>query len=335
LGISVGIGDPSDAHILLDVLHEILLEPLFDEKAIEIERGVILDEFRKKKANPESMIWDVWKRVFFQGTNAERSGLGTEESIRAITKQDLVDFYHTMFVSGRMVIVACGGITIKELQQEIEKQLPVSRSDKFVVSCDLPIIRHNLISIEPYIGKEQVHLMFGFRTVSLIHKDYPVLIVLSGILGRGRTSILYKQLRIERGLVYVVSSSISGLSDAGSFAVETATAKKNVQEVLDIICQEVNRIIQNGVTQEQIQLAKNKLIKSRRMKMQTSDSWVAFHADEELFRSQPWTLTDFVAEIESVTFQDVQRVAQIYFGKDKWYLAMCGDIANDEVEIHW
>ncbi|PIR26201.1 MAG: hypothetical protein COV41_02010, partial [Candidatus Brennerbacteria bacterium CG11_big_fil_rev_8_21_14_0_20_43_10] len=82
-------------------------------------------------------------------------------------------------------------------------------------------------------------------------------------------------------------------------------------------------------------LAKNKLIKSRRMKMQTSDSWVAFHADEELFRSQPWTLTDFVAEIESVTFQDVQRVAQIYFGKDKWYLAMCGDIANDEVEIHW
>lgn len=335
LDIYMGIGDPNDLNIILKVLHEMLFESLFDEKILETERGSILGELRERLSNPKTMVWDVAERLIFQGTPLAKSTIGTPQDIEAITKKGILEFFHKNITAGRMILVVSGGITMEDIAKEAENLLLLPSSIKPIFDKQLPIIREETIDIERYIGKDQVHIIVGFRTAPAHHSDAFALDLIAQVLGGGRASVLAKELRYNRGLVYGVGAYQHGFVDAGMWAVKTSTAKEKLQEVLDIITATIARVATQGLTDSEIQFAKNKIIKSKRMELQTSASWVNFHAYKQLLSPEPWTFIDYLQGISKVTSEDIRRVAKKYFGHDKWYLAMCGDITKDEVAINW
>lgn len=206
ISINVSVGDPLDISRAIETLHEILLEPLFDEKTFETEKGSILKELGDRKSNPNSMIWEVWRRLFFQDTLIGRSTLGSEASISSITKKDVFDFYKERILSGKMIMVASGGVEISELEKGLEEKVLLPGISQIVPANDLPILRKNPISIEPYKGKEQVSLILGFRSSNIFHPDAPALDVVAEVLGGGRASSLQKKLRYNKGLVYSVGA---------------------------------------------------------------------------------------------------------------------------------
>ena len=337
MDVNVAIGDPSNVNCMTDVLHEMLLEPLFEEKTLETERGSILKELGDKKSNPGSMIWEVWRKLFFQGTMLGRSILGSEQSINSITKTDILDFYKKKILSGRMVLVASGGVNLSDLKKKIEEKVMFTESlNKATSFNNLPILRDTPVSIEVYKERDQVHMIFGFRSVSEFHADVPILDVMAEVIGGGRASALQKRLRYEKGLVYSVGARQQTFSDCGTWTVNTSTSKDKVNEVLNFVVEELKRVCDQGLTTEEVKFARDKIEKSKRMEMQTSSSWVSFHSFRELLDDKnTWTLSDYVAEIKSVTPEMTHRVAQKYFGPDKWYLAICGDVEESEIKINW
>ena len=125
-------------------------------------------------------------------------------------------------------------------------------------------------------------------------------------------------------------------ADSGSWVVKTSTSKDKLREVLDTICDELKRVFDNGLTSEEVKFAQDKIEKSQRMEMQTSDSWVRFHGLRELLGGgKIWTLTDYSSEIRAVTPEATREVARKYFGPDKWYLSICGDVEESEIKIQW
>jgi predicted Zn-dependent peptidase len=163
--VNVGIGDPDDIERAILILNEILYHPLFNEKTIETERGSIFNELDASVANPGRRIWDVWRTLFFQGTPAGRPILGTKESIGAISKEDLIEFYRQHILAGRSVIVAAGGVVLNALKRELDKvfsRAAVYTNGTFF--AELPVIREKAIAIEPYEKNDQIHALFGFRT---------------------------------------------------------------------------------------------------------------------------------------------------------------------------
>jgi len=207
MNISSAVGDPQDLDVAFEVMHEMILAPLFASNTLETEKGSILKELGDKKSNPGQMIWEVYRRLFFQGTEVGRSILGSEESICGISKEDLLAFYHDTFLSGRMALVVSGGVTLSQIMERMDQQLSLPEGNRPEGKGILP--RNESVSIEYYPGKEQVHLVFGFRTTPVSHPDNAALTLMAETLAGGRASALSKKLRLERGLVYSVFASRS------------------------------------------------------------------------------------------------------------------------------
>lgn len=336
LNIDVSIGDPKDFNHACEVLREILIEPSFDEKTIETERGSILKELGIVKTNPSNMLGEVWRRLFFQETVVGRSIFGTEETLGSISRDDLIKFRDEYFKGGKLSFVISGDIEIEEIKKSFEGTLKLPYSEPIFPAEDLPISRKKIFSVEPYEKIDQVYITYGFRGPRILSPDEYALDVIAEILGGGRASTLNRKLRYEKGLVYNVSARFLSLTDSGSWTVNTSTSKDKVNEVIKIITSEIKRVMQNGLAQEEISFAKSKIIKSKLTQMQTSGAWVGFHSNfEAANRGETWTLEDYLNGIGLVTQEKIKEVANSYFGKDKWFLGVCGDIKDEDLKVVW
>jgi len=316
------------------LLREMLTESLFDDKTVETERGSILKEIGDKVSNPSKKVWELYRELFFQGTESGRSILGSVESVSAISKKDLFGFYHNMLVSGRSVIAVSGDISLEQVTQELENSLPMRVSDKYHFEKRLPILRDKSVSVHQYQNQKQVHMIMGFRTSGVNNPDTIPLNILSTIFGGGRASVLARRLRYENGLVYGVGTSSHSFSNTGAWFVKTSTSRDKLQEVVDIIVEEFARIASGGVTEKEIEFAKAKITKSSRRQMQTSSSWVRRHIHRELVGNQ-LLLPDYLNAVVSTKRSDLSRVGKKYFKPGSWYLAMCGDVDEDSVVVDY
>ncbi len=334
LMVDIEIGTSEDLNAAITVLTEIIVKPLFNEKTIEMERSSILKELGTKLANPSKQIWDVYKQVFFQQTPYGKSELGTKESIQAITKQNLVDFYQDMITSGGLAIVASGDTELEELVSGLEKSLIVPITSRYIFSEPISKTKEMPIMVHKYEGIDQVQLVFGFRTVPFADPKNIPLLILATILGGRRAATLTKKLRYETGLVYDVSATSSKYANAGVWEIATSTSREHVQEVLNIITQELKSVITGGITQEELQFAKDRIIKSTPRGMQTSASWIRRHGFGELVAPDEYLqLDEWLRAVESTTRQDLIETAQMFFQPDTWYLALCGNIAESDLTI--
>jgi predicted Zn-dependent peptidase len=331
--INSTVADPTDLRVCVDVMHEMLLEPLFDSQTLEMERGAILKELGDKKSNPERMLWELFPNLFFKDTERGRAGLGSEESIQSITRDDLIHFYHEAITSGRLSLLTCGGVTVDEVKALAEKNLLVPEGPELQISRELPINRETPILVEQYKDTDQVHLMFGFRTEAQDGSENTALNMIAETLGGGRSSVLDRKLCYERGLVYESSAFTLEESDSGVLLIKTSTSKDKVQEVMDVITGEIKRIIDQGLTPDEVAFAKKKIIKSLRMQLQASHNWVNIYTDWERGVGKPFGIADYTKGISECTSAITQSVAQKYFANDKWYLAMCGDVNSADVKI--
>ena len=316
------------------LLREMLTESLFDEKTIETERKSIFNEIKDKISNPSRYIWDLYSELFFQETEVGKSTLGSKDSVGSITREDLLDFYESMLVSGRSVIVISGDISFDQVISELERGLPLRISDKYSFKNTIPVVREKKVTVRNYPKQDQIHLVLGFRTVGLKDSDTIPLAVLSTIFGGGRASVFSKRLRYEKGLVYGSGTHSYRFSNGGAWVVKTSTSKDKIQEVVDIITEEFTRIASGGVTKEELEFAKDKITKSSRRQMQTSASWVSRHIFNELVKN-PVRLPDYLNTVVSTTRSDLSRVGKKYFKPGMWYLALCGDVDENIVKVNY
>ena len=334
MNVWISIGDPADMSKAFDVLHEMLLEPTFEDKTLETERGSILRELGQTKSTPQGLVRMMYNTLFFQSTELNRPVLGSEESINATTKEDVIEFYKNNLVSGRMILVVSGGVKLEDLIKECENKILLPQTPRLILNKELPVIRKKTVMIEYDKNTDKANFTFGFRIVGGKNADIPALRVIANIIGGGRASTLSKKLRYERGLVYGVSARANTLSDAGFLWIQTSVLKEKLQETLDIITGEMKRIVDEGLTHEEVSFAKNKIVKSKRMQMQSSESWVEFPDYIDVAGDKISTLSDYVEEIEAVTIEDTKRVAQKYFTSSNWYLTVHGNIKEDEIKIN-
>jgi predicted Zn-dependent peptidase len=334
--ISISVVDPEDFKQAVELLNEILNEALFEPKIIETERGAILRELSSRESDPGKYLWELSRSLYFQDTKYARSTLGSKETIENITRDDLTNFYNSMLTTGRAVIVVSGGIDLDLVVSALESALKLRKSNRHRDFELLPTTRKISTVTKKYTTNDLIHLDFGFRVCDCYHDDAIPMIFLGQILGGGRASTLEKKLRYEKGYVYGVSAGYSGFANAGVFSVHTKVPKKYLQEVFNIVTEELSKLVEGGVSEEELEFVKNRSIKSKKGTMQTSGSWVAFHAYDELYDSdKKTTLPEYLAKVSALTTDDIIRVSKKYLNKNSWYLAMCGDISESEVNISY
>jgi len=337
LGVTAEIGFTNDFPKVVDFLHELTRNSLFDAEKINIERGTILGEIADYESNPAFYIHDLTQQVLFKGSYAERSIAGSKETVTGISKDDLYGFYLDRIAKSKMYAVVAGDIEFLDLVSlfndgfKEENLSPISEEKP-----ELFLPRSVDTKIKEYKDTNQVYLSFSFRTCPSYNNDSVILEVIRTIIGDGFSSSLFRKLRTENGLVYMINVSSENLFDRGYFSVVTSTSKDRVQKVMDVLTEEFKRLESGEIFQEELDLAKNKIIKSKVREMQNSSSWVEAHISEIFFNPKnPKDLAEILNEVEKVGLDDVKNVSKKYFSKDKWYLAMCGDISGKDFIVNY
>ncbi len=333
--IRAAVGDPEDLEIAFDVLGQMMTESLFEPRAVENERQSVLGEIGEWEGNPGRKMWDIRYRLYFQGTSVGRSGVGTVEGVEAVNVDDLKNFLKETLTSDRGIVVVSGGVDAESVKKIANEKLRnLGRSTKTFDDGEVKVVRTNPVLIVKKDNK-QLHLTFGFRTCPKGDPDWTPLDVIGTILGGGRASTLNRILRQEQGLVYSVGTQVQEMSAGGWWSVETTAAKSKLQAVLDATCMELARVYDGKITAEELEFAKNKMIKSARVQMQTSGSWADYHISRNLQVDIGWTLEDYWREIEEVTLEDLKRVGKKYFARGTWYLGLIGDVTEGDFTVNY
>lgn len=328
LQFNVHMAETSDLKVGIEVLREILCNPLFSEAIIESERGAILAEIGGQKSSPREAIWEVYRRLFYQKTPLAQSILGTPESVASITKADLLDFYSRYLTAGRLTYITSGDVDVDVIASALDASIAIPHASRLTPS-PLPIIREVLFDEETYPGK-QAHAIVGYRILPEDLIEEVALYLLDELLAVGRSARLVTELRYKQGLIYNLSSLKTRGPDSGVWAVQTACIAGNIPKVLDTVHKELITIASSGISEEELVFIKTKTIKSKIRMLQRSEAWVDFHAPLVQFETVR-TIEDYFSALEHIGTSDIKRVAAKYLSVDP-FVAICGDLKN--VNIH-
>lgn len=337
LGITADIGSKEDFPKVVDFIHELTRNSLFEEDKINVERGTIIGEIADYESNPAFYIHDLTQQLLFQGSYAERSIAGSKETVERITRDDLYNYYSERISKSNMYTIVAGDIDFSELVELFNAGFMESVPSLVTVKKpELILPRGSNIEIKEYKDTDQVYLGFSFRTCPYTNKDVNSLEVIRTIIGDGFSSSLFRKLRTENGLVYSLNVMSDNAFDRGNFSVITSTSKDRVQKVIDVLVSEFKRLDSGDISESELNLAKDKIIKSKIREMQSSGSWVGAHVSEIYFNSEkPLDLAEMLNDIEKINLENVVEVSKKYFSKDKWYLSMCGDVQKEDFEVNY
>jgi predicted Zn-dependent peptidase len=336
MSLEVQMGDPSDISAAVEVISEMALHPLFRSETVESERLTIYKEIGMDHSKPDRYLLTVWNSLVYQDSLVGRPILGTQETLSSVSGRDIKTHYQNFLNAGRMAIVAAGDIAIDRLQEELEKKLTLPSAPRFKDERKPTEKRERFIAVKRYEGIEQVYFNFGFRSCSMFEDDDILLDAIGAIVAGGFNSVLYKKLRIEKGLVYSVGAGNTGSNDRGSWVVISSTDKKNLNEVLKIVTNELMKLRDGEITEDQLQFVKDRMLKSIRMRTQTAASWVNNHEMFELFRpDMNFTIDQGLNRIADIKLEEIKAAAKKYFKPNSWYFAACGDIEESDIKISY
>ena len=300
----------------LDVLSDIIVNPLFEKKAVEKERKVILDEISLINDDPKYYQWILFQRLLFKKHTAGNPVYGTREDVSKVSRKQLVEYYKKYYNTNNLIISISGSFNENEIKKKVENAF--KELDKGKESRLEKVNEPEQVKEEKIEKKEVQHsyLVIGYKTVERKHKDSYVLDVIQAILGKGLSGRIYEEIRLKRGLAYNVGVQNEANVDFGFFAVNLSSDKKHLEECKRIILKELKL---ENLSKEEIDDAKSYIEGNYILKEEDNK----IRADNNSF----WELVkekggkDYIKKIKKVSKKDILRAAGKYF-KDNYSLVV-------------
>ena len=315
-----------DLDLGLDILCDILTVPAFRPDEVESERQVILEEILMHEDEPADLVHDLFTEALFPGHPLGREVLGSAETIAALSRDAIAGHFLAHYRPPNLVLAAAGNLHHDDIAAGLERRMsPVPGQRPPRGGGELLPPRPQVVSTRP---TEQANLVVGMRSLSRGDDDRFALSVLNQVLGGGMSSRLFQEIREQRGLVYAVYSYRSAYLENGALAVYAGTAPSHTPKVLQLIGDELDRLLQDGVTDYELALAKGHLKGSLALALEDSGGRMNRIGRSELVHGEVLTVTELVERTEAVTREDVQRVAERVLGNDR-VVALVGPFEED------
>lgn len=311
----------------LEVLAEMVQNPIFADDDIEREKGVVLEELKMEEDNPEYLLGRNFARGFWPDHGMGRPIIGDQDSIRAFNRSRLQGFFGDTFRAPNLLVTAAGNVDHDELIREVERRFgslngqnartshPVAVATPVIVLCDKASL-------------EQVHVALGIETFRARDPRRFAGFVLSTILGGGCSSRLFQKIREERGLAYSVYSDLSLYSDTGCLWIGAGVALDALPRVVQCVMREFRDLKDNLVADSEIRRAKDHLKGSRMLSLESTGSRMANLARQESYYGEIRSMDEINESIESVTGASVRELANEWFQPDKIALGALGCLGD-------
>ena len=308
----------------LDIVSDMYLNPLFNEKEIEKEKGVIVEEINMYEDLPQKKIWENFMKLLYGDQPAGWDVAGPRETVRAMSKKDIVDYRTEHYVPNTTTVVVSGAFKEKEMLKKLNKifaEVPEGKGmgkEKVLESQSRPAVAVQSKQLD------QTHLILGFRAFDMFDKRRYALDVLCDILGGGMSSRLFQKVRGQMGAAYYINCGNSLLTDHGLVSIAAGVDNKRADEVVKAILEEIKKIKKESISKEELQKTKNHITGHLMIGLETSDSVAEFYGEQELFKKKIMSPEEIVKKIKAVKASEVQAVAKEIFTNNKLNLAVIG-----------
>jgi predicted Zn-dependent peptidase len=321
-----------DEHVpfALDVLADLVLNPVFRKEDIEKEKGVILEEIKMEADQPEFVLHETFISNFWKGHGLGKPILGTRETVKKFGQEMLFDYYNRVYSPENILITAAGNLNHEELVKMIREKFEGlgARGPLPVDSVPKP---HAPIVLKKRESLEQVHITLGVPAYPLAHKLRFPLYVLNTVLGGGMSSRLFQNIREKQGLAYAVYSELNLFSDTGCLAIYAGTGAETAKQVVTSTMQEIRKLKDNPIGSDELRRAKDHLKGSLMLSLESTSSRMSNLARQELYFKDFMSLDEMLQSIEAVTGNEVQQIAQEFFQTKNIALAMLGKLGDLEI----
>ncbi|MGE0865540.1 MAG: M16 family metallopeptidase [Vicinamibacterales bacterium] len=320
-----------DEHLPLavDILADLISNPLMADDDIEKEKKVILEEIKMVEDTPDDLVHEIFAEGFWSGHPLGRPILGTPASVNALTRDTITRYFANTYVAANFVVVAVGNLEHDHVQQLLENALahiphsgPDAEHSAPVTASTIQIRRKDL---------EQSHVVFGTPALPQHHPERYAGYALNTTLGGSMSSRLFQNVREKRGLAYAVFSGLSAYQDAGALSIYAGCGNDAVAELIDVVVAEIRQMKAGGLDPIELRRAKDHLKGSLMLGLESTSSRMSHLARQEMYRDRTDGLDEMLAAIERVTADDVLRLADRFFANGSLAVTVLGDVNGLQV----
>lgn len=293
----------------IELLSDIFFHSTFPEKELEKEKTVVLEEINYYKDSPSELIFDDFEDLVFEGHDLGKNILGTKRSVKKLKRQDILEFIAQNYTLENVVLASVGNISTGKLLRLCEHY--------FGEEC-VPTIRRERTPFKQYVPKsrsvkkstQQTNVMLGLPAYSIKDdKRVPFLLLNNLMGGQGMNTRLNMSVREKKGLVYSIESNYTSFSDTGLFAIYFGCENHNKNRALDIIYKEISKVREQKLGTMQLFYAKKQFVGQLALSNETKLNEMLALGHTSLFFDEVDTMEESLAEIESVTAEQILEVA--------------------------
>jgi predicted Zn-dependent peptidase len=323
-----------DRHVPLafDVLSDMFMNSLFEPAELMKEQKVILEEIKMYDDSPDELIHDVFTRAMWSGANLGDPTIGSAESVSGITRENIQEHLRRHYGGKSVVVTAAGSIDHEAFVELVQRNFAEFLGESIPLEPESP--RAVPVALVEYKDIEQAHLLVGAQGLSLRDDRRYVLGVMDTILGGGMSSRLFQEVREKRGLAYSVYTYQASYRAAGLVGAYAATSPENVQTCIDVIADELARMRDERVTEEELVNAKEHIKGSLTLSLESTSSRMLRLGRNELIFGRDVPTEEVEQGVDAVTTDDVQSLARELFAQRSLGLCVLGPVEETAVDRH-
>ena len=314
----------NDVPLAIDVISDILLNPIFDQRELETERGVILQEIGQSLDTPDDVIFDWLQEAAFPDQPLGRTILGPSELVKNFSREDLLEFVSEQYGPEQMVLSAAGSVDHEKIVSQVkllfDKKEPISKA---------AMISSKYNGGEKQVDKnlEQAHFALAFEAPGYRDETIYTSQIYSIALGGGMSSRLFQEIREKRGLCYTIFAQGGAYSDTGLLTIYSGTSADSLKDLSDITISEMKRM---AIDFEQIELdrARVQMKAGLLMGLESASARAERLARMLTIWDRIPTLDEIVKKIDAVDLNDVRNFSDSIISNKRPTLSTYGPISN-------
>ncbi|MBI2051631.1 insulinase family protein [Candidatus Roizmanbacteria bacterium] len=319
---------------IIDVIADMVLNPLLIDEEIEREKGVIVEEINLYEDTPYRKIGELFEEVLYRGNPLGYDIAGTKDTVTKFTRKTFVDYIAQLYHPKNAVLVVAGGFS-KALDYKaiIEEKFQGWKNGKRGMFEKVQENQTKPQVLIKHKKTEQTHFGLGFRAYPFSDKRKYAASLLAAILGGGMSSRLFIEVRERRGLCYYISTNREAYEDVGNFVTHAGVTNNltKTKEAIQVILKEHSKVAAGDITKEEFIKAKE-LIKGRTLlSLEDSYNVSTFFGTKLLLEGEIVSPAQMIGEVEKVSLDAVVSVAQDLFKPEKLNFAVIGPLEEGEI----
>lgn len=314
-----------DSHIDIgiDVLSDMILNSKFNEDDLDKERSVIIEELKMYEDSPEDLAYDLLTENIYKNDPLGMNIIGTEESLKRLNREKLLDYFNKYYVPNNSVIAISGNFNFDEIINKIEEKFKVWK--KRDVNVDIKKAEFKSCFLTKNKDIEQVNLAMSLEAVPLENdKEVYALAVINTVFGGSISSRLFQKIREEKGLVYSIYSSQSLYRKCGELGIFASMSNEHLKEVYESIIEEIKAIKKYYLTDQEIKESKEQLKGSYILGLESTSSRMMSIGRSLLLNNKVESTDDILKSIDNVDRETVKIVIDKIFNLDKLGVCIVG-----------